>query len=77
MISPNPFGIGENLLSSEEIKQRLHRFNLNNDWSVFKDVPECQQVSIMYPTVFRTHGQTDQEYKDQLVKLFGPLKETT
>ena len=36
-------------LSSEEILQRLDYFNKSNDWSVFYDVPEFQQVSVMYP----------------------------
>lgn len=36
-------------LSSEEINQRLDKFNENYDWSVFDDVPESQFVDIMYP----------------------------
>lgn len=39
------------LLTSAEIKDRLNRFNATvpNDWSVFDDVPESQQVCVMYP----------------------------
>lgn len=37
------------LLTSEEIKTRLDKFNENYDWSVFNDVPPVQQVEVMYP----------------------------
>lgn len=39
------------LLTSAEIADRLKRFNETNDWSVFDDVPESQQVNVMYPHV--------------------------
>lgn len=41
----------DDLLSIEEIKQRLQAFWDSNeqDWSVFDDVPPIQQVSVMYP----------------------------
>ena len=62
------------LLSDREIKRKLHLFNLNNDYSVFKDVPESQQVSVMYPSVIRGLGQTDEQYRQELIRLFGPLE---
>jgi hypothetical protein len=39
------------LLSKYEIESRLQAFWDSNeqDWSVFNDVPESQQVSVMYP----------------------------
>lgn len=39
------------LLTSAEIQDRLERFNATvpNDWSVFDDVPESQQVCVVYP----------------------------
>lgn len=37
------------LLTAKEIQQRLDFFNKTNDWSVFDDVPDIQQVNIMYP----------------------------
>lgn len=70
-------GSDEKLLSNEEIKQRFHLFNLHNDWNVFKDVPPSQQALILYPSVIRPLGQTDQEFKNYLIQRFGPLKETT
>lgn len=41
---------GEKLLTGEEIEQRLDKFNETEDWSVFHDVPQIQQVSVMYPS---------------------------
>lgn len=61
------------MLSSQQIANRLHRFNLTNDWSVFNDVPESQQVSVLYPSVIRLLGMTDEEYKKELIQLFGEL----
>lgn len=65
--------LGLKILSREEIKQRIHRFNLENNWDVFKDVPDCQAVSVMYPNVLRLPGWNDQQYRDHLIELFGPL----
>lgn len=62
----------EKRLTQEEINKRLHMFNLTNNWSVFDDVPESQFVDVMYPTVLR-FGLSDDAYKQQLNKLFGPL----
>jgi hypothetical protein len=41
----------DDLLSVEEIKQRLQAFWDSNEqnWSIFDDVPPIQQVSVMYP----------------------------
>lgn len=62
-------------LSGNTIKQKLHYFNLTNDWSIFWDVPEVQHVSIMYPSVTRAFGSTEEQYRESLVELFGPLDE--
>lgn len=62
-------------LTSQQIKERLHRFNLTNDWSVFDDVPSDQHVSVMYPHVIHMPGTTDEQRKAKLVELFGPLPE--
>lgn len=62
------------VLSPAEINKRLHKFNLTGDYSVFAGVPEIQQVSIMYPSVIRLTGQSDEDYKQSLIKLFGPLE---
>lgn len=61
------------MLTPTEIKQRLHAFNLTNDWSVFDDVPAVQAVSVMYPSVIRRLGDTDEQYKEMLNEMFGPL----
>lgn len=37
------------LLTAEEIKARLDKFNENYDWTVFNDVPPIQQIDVMYP----------------------------
>lgn len=66
-----------------EIKNRLHRFNLSNDWSVFNDVPVEQQHQVLYPHVLlmRQPDEADDVYaqrrKQQLNDLFGPLSNTT
>ena len=61
-------------MTPKEIRDRLHRFNLTNDWSVFDDVPRSQQVSVMYPHVIRSN-ETDEEYKERLNEIFGPLSD--
>lgn len=63
----------EILLSSQEIKDRLHYFNLTQDWCVFTGVPEKQQVCFMYPSFMRALGHTDAQYKECLIRQFGPL----
>lgn len=71
------------LLSNAEINQRLHKFNLTGDWSVFYDVPPLQQVCVMYPHVSRAlvevdgkwTMENDELYKARLNEMFGPLGE--
>lgn len=41
--------------------------------SVFKDVPEEQMNRVMYPDVVRRTDETDEQYKQKLIDLFGPL----
>ena len=38
-------------LSPAEIEDRIIRFNQTNDWTVFNDVPEDQQVDVLYPHI--------------------------
>ena len=40
-------------LTGAEIADRLKRFNETYDWDVFKDVPESQQIDVLYPHEFR------------------------
>ena len=49
------------LLSPEEIKRRLHLYNLDHDWSHFDDVPPEQYVHIMYPDVIIPYNPKLQE----------------
>ncbi len=63
------------LLSCEEINQRLHYFNLTNDWSVFSDVSAIQAVSVMYPESTGLIGETVDQKKQRLINEFGPLNE--
>jgi len=37
------------LLTAAEIRQILDEFNETNDWSLFDDVDETQQVEFLYP----------------------------
>lgn len=62
-----------NLLSSQQIQERLHRYNLTNDMSVFNDVPEDQHHLVMYPSVARRLDETEEQYRQKLIELFGPL----
>lgn len=62
-------------MTLQEIKERLHRFNLTNDWSLISDVPPEDAIFVMYPSVMRMPGSSDAEYKKTLVELFGPLPE--
>lgn len=62
------------ILSSQEIKQRLRAFNETYDWSVFDDVPVEQHVYIMYPHLM-TFGKTQEQRKEILDSMFGPLPE--
>lgn len=61
------------LLSNQEINDRLHYFNLTQDYSVFTGIPVIQEVSFMYPSFTRVIGQTDDQYKKCLSEHFGPL----
>jgi hypothetical protein len=69
------------MLSVQDIRDRLHRFNLTYDFSVFDDVPEEQSISVMYPEVFfaRDPAHTAEEHacarKQFLNQLFGELKD--
>lgn len=42
------------ILTSEQIAEKIRLFNLTSpyDWSIFDDVPESQQVNVMYPFTF-------------------------
>lgn len=71
-------------MTIRELNQKLHKFNLTNDWSLFEDVPAHLQVSCMYPYVTKRiyqdeNGQwktvSDEEHAKDLVKLFGELDE--
>jgi hypothetical protein len=48
-------------LTNDEIQSRLQAFADSNeqDWSVFDDVPESQQVSVMYPHRIRAIDISD------------------
>lgn len=61
-------------LTSKQIKERLHVFNLTNNFDVFSDVSPTQQLSVMYPSVANI-GMSDDEYKQSLIKLFGELNQ--
>lgn len=63
----------------DEIKKRLHKFNLTDDWSVFNDVPDEQAIDVMYPHVLTfdsalTTEENSVRRKEVLNELFGPLK---
>lgn len=59
--------------STQEIKDRLHYFNLTRDWTVFTGASARQQVCFMYPETIRVFGDTDAQHKDRLLKQFGAL----
>lgn len=61
-------------LSSQDIKDRLHYFNLTRDWTVFNDVPPLQQVSVMYPEVVRSFASSE-TLPQQLIRMFGQLSQ--
>ena len=60
-------------MTPEEIKHRLHVFNLTNNWSVFNDVPEHLQVNCSYPHRMKRLGMTIEEWEKDLEDVFGPL----
>lgn len=58
------------MLSPEQIKERIEKFNETNDWSVFDDVPPEQHYAVMYPySIKRLTFNTD------LTQQFKELKE--
>ena len=62
----------EGILSAQDIKDRLHYFNLTRDWTVFNDVPPPQQVSVLYPEVIRSFA-SNETLPQQLIRMFGHL----
>lgn len=49
----------KNQMSREDLHRRLDYFNKSQDWSVFADVPENQQVDVSYPEY--PHGYREAE----------------
>jgi len=59
-----------NYLTPFEIRDRIIRFNETRDWSVFNDVPEHQQVCVLYPEVFpSTLKQMKEEHEKEKQQL--------
>lgn len=65
----------DSMLPSAEINRRLHLFNLSQprDWSLFRDIPPIQQVSVMYPEAIIPFGYTEEQRRQHLIDMFGPL----
>jgi hypothetical protein len=64
----------ETSLTPNEIKQRLHYYNLTKDTSAFEGVSDSQQINFMYPDVLIL-GVTEEQRKQKLIDQFGPLNE--
>lgn len=59
--------------STQEIKDRLHYFNLTRDWTAVMGASPKQEVCFMYPEVIRVFGDSDAQHKSRLLEQFGPL----
>lgn len=66
---------GKPLLTPEQVKEKLHRFNLTHDWSLFENIHPAQEILFLYPEVHRLPGVSMEDYKKGLIVQFGPLPE--